>query len=120
MLDAITQEYLRVYGKEYDSFTKVQKVFLQNNLETFTRITQRTLNRLGYPRLAERLGLSGSNIVEFIFYPDGSISDLKLSLKSRHEVFDKRTIELIEFAYKDYPRPKEKIKIKFTVSYKIY
>lgn len=120
MLDNITHNYLKVYGKEYNSFTKVQKVFLQNNIKIFTQITQRTLNRLGYPRLAARMRLNGSNIVEFIFHPDGSISDLKLSLNAEHKVFDKRTIELIEFAHKDYPRPKEKTKIKFIVNYISY
>jgi len=120
MLDSITKQYLKVYGEEYNSFTKVQKVFLQNNLKTFKKITQKTLNRLGYPRLAARLRLSGSNIVEFIFYPDGSIDNLKLTLNAEYEVFDKRTLELIQIAYKDYPRPKEATKIKFIVNYKSY
>lgn len=120
MLDNITRNYLKLYGEEYNSMTKVQKVYLQKNLKNFTRITQRVLDRLGYPPLAARLNLSGYNIVEFIFHPDGSISDLKLSYKSEHNVFNKYTLELIEFAHKDYPRPKEPTKIKFNVIYKVY
>jgi protein TonB len=120
MLDNITKSFLKVYGKEYDEFTKVQKVFLQNNLKIFRDITQKVINRLGYPALAARLRLSGSNIVEFIFHPDGNISDLKLSLNAEYKVFDKFTIELIEFAHKDYPRPKVPTKIKFVVNYKVY
>jgi len=120
MLDDITKEYLRAYGKEYNSFTNVQKVFLQNNLNKFTRITQRVLTKMGYPRLAARLKLSGMNFVEFIFHPNGDISDLKITLGSGYKVFDKYTLELIEIAYKEYPRPKEATKIKFKVTYRAY
>ncbi|WP_428025557.1 energy transducer TonB [Arcobacter sp.] len=120
LLDELTQSYIKLYGEEYNSFTKVQKVFLEKNLTIFRNITQKTLNRLGYPRHAKRLKLTGSNIVEFIFHPDGSISNLKLTSKSEYEIFDKSTLELIEIAYKDYPRPKEPTKIKFNVIYTLY
>lgn len=117
LLDNMTRKYLKVYGKEYNSFTNVQKVFLQNNLGKFQIITQKVLNRLGYPELARKRRLSGTNVVEFIFHPNGDISNLRLTANSKYEVFDKHTLELIEIAYKDYPRPKSPTKIKFFVTY---
>jgi protein TonB len=116
-LDKQTQESIKLYEEEYEGFTKVQKVFLQNNLRKFQVITQRVLNRMGYPKMAAKLNLSGTNVVEFMFHPDGSISDLRITNSSGYAIFDNYTLELIEIAYKDYPRPIESTKIKFYVRY---
>lgn len=116
----ILNELEKLYGREYHSFTKVQKAYLEKNLNNFQVITQRVLNRLGYPRLAAKLRLSGVNIVEFMFHPDGSITNLKITSSSGYEIFDKYSLELIEIAYKDYPRPKTTTKLKFNVNYRAY
>ena len=60
------------------------------------------------------------NIVEFYLHPNGDISDLKLTESSGYSSLDKNSIETIEFAYKDYPKPKEKTKVKIYVYYKLY
>jgi len=117
MLDDITKSYINLYGEEYNSFTKVQKVFLQKNLKDIGKITQ---GYLRYPHLAVRTGQQGMNIVEFILHPNGDISDLKLSNSSGYGSLDKNTIETIEYAYKDYPRPKTATKVKIYVYYKLY
>lgn len=119
-LDSMTRKSLELYKDEYENLTKVQKVFLQNNLRKFQIITQRVLNRLGYPRMAVKRKLSGTNVVEFMFHPDGSISKLNIINSSGYAVFDSYTLELIEIAYKDYPRPKESTKIRFNVEYSYY
>lgn len=98
----------------------MQKAFLEKNLNNFQVITQRVLNRLGYPRIAAKLRLSGTNMVEFLFHPDGSISNLKITDSSGYEVFDEYSLELIEIAYKDYPRPKTTTKLRFNVSYRLF
>lgn len=116
----ILNELQKLYKEEYDTFTKVQKAFLEKNLNNFQIITQRVLNRLGYPRLAAKLRLSGTNIVEFMFHPNGDISDLKIISSSGYEIFDSYTLELIEIAYKDYPKPKTSTKIRFNVQYTAY
>jgi len=110
----------KLYGKEFETFTKVQKAFIKNNINKFGQITQRVLNRMGYPRLAQRLGLSGVNVVEFTLFPDGSIKGLKISDSSEYSILDDYTLELIEIAYKDYPKPKTPTKLKFNVIYKLY
>lgn len=113
-------EIERLYGREFETFTKVQKAFLKKHLNSFKAITQRVLNRMGYPKLAGQLRLSGSNSVEFIFYPNGNIKNLKITNSSGYEIFDKYTLELIEIAYKDYPKPKTATKLKFNVNYRLY
>ena len=110
----------RLYGREFQSFTKVQKAFIEKNLNQFQQITQRVLNRLGYPPLAAKRRIAGTNVVEFMFYPDGSIRNLKITSSSGYSVFDNYSLELIEIAYKDYPRPKTATKLKFYVNYRLY
>lgn len=117
LLDEVTQSYLKLYGEEYDSFTTVQKVYLQNNLKDIGRITQKYLR---YPKIAIRLRKAGTNIVEFVLHPNGDISNLRITSTSGYSFFDKQTLETIEIAYKDYPRPEEKTKIKIYVRYIFY
>jgi protein TonB len=116
----ILNELEKLYGEEYQSFTKIQKAYLEKNLNNFQTITQKVLNRLGYPRLAAKLRIGGVNIVEFMFHPDGSITNLKITSSSGYEIFDKYSLELIEIAYKDYPRPSTSTKLKFNVNYQLY
>ena len=117
MLDDITKSYLRLYGEEYNSFTKLQKVYLEKNLKNIGSITQKYLR---YPSLAIRTKQEGMNIVEFFLHPNGDISDLKLTNSSGYTSLDKNSIQTIEIAYKDYPKPKEKTKVKIYVYYKLY
>ncbi|MAD43118.1 MAG: hypothetical protein CL623_12105 [Arcobacter sp.] len=116
----VLNEIQRLYGREFETFTKIQKVFIEKNFNSFQIITQRVLTRLGYPKLAIERRLSGRNVVEFLFHPNGDISNLRITNSSGYEVFDKYTIKLIEIAYKDYPRPKTSTKLKFNVQYRLY
>ncbi len=117
MLDDITKKYLKLYGEEYNSFTKVQKVFLENNLRNIGKITEKYLR---YPKIAANTGQQGMNIVEFFLHSNGDISELKLLSSSGHSSLDKNSVETIEIAYKDYPRPKTKTKIRIYVYYNLY
>lgn len=117
MLDNITKSYLELYGEEYNSFNKVQKVFLQKNLRDIGRITEKYLR---YPSLAARLRQQGTNVVEFVLHPNGDITELRLSNASGSTSLDENTLETIRIAYKDYPRPKESTKIKIYVNYFLY
>lgn len=116
----ILNELEKLYGEEYKNFTKVQKAYLEKNLNNFQVITQRVLDKMGYPELAAKQKIGGINTVEFIFYPNGDISDLRIINSSGYSVLDKHSIELIEIAYKDYPKPTEPIKIRFRVFYRAY
>lgn len=116
----ILNELQKLYGEEYDKFTKVQKAYLEKNLNNFQSITQRVLNRLGYPPLAAKLRIGGVNIIEFMFHPDGSITGLKVIDSSGYAVLDNYSLELIEIAYKDYPKPQTATKLRFNVQYRLY
>lgn len=117
VLDKATQSYLELYGKEYNSFTKIQKVFIQNNIKSIVKITKKYYR---FPDIAKRFGKNDFNIVEFILHPNGDIANLRISKKGKYYFYDKSILEAIEVAYKDYPKPKKATKIKFYVSYKIY
>ncbi|WP_321315048.1 energy transducer TonB [Halarcobacter sp.] len=117
MLDVFTQKQIKTYGDEYDKFTNVQKVFIQNNLKNIVVITRRYYR---FPPIAEKLQKNDYNIVEFYLYPNGDISDLRIVQKGRYSFYDKSILETIEFAYKDYPRPKVKTKIRFFITYRTY
>ena len=116
----ILNELQKLYGEEYDKFTKIQKAYLEKNLGNFQTITQRVLDRLGYPPLAAKLKIGGVNIVEFMFHPDGSISNLRVIDSSGYAILDNYSVELIEIAYKNYPKPETSTKLRFHVQYRLY
>ncbi|RXK14623.1 hypothetical protein CP965_04045 [Halarcobacter mediterraneus] len=117
MLDEITKSYLDLYGEEYNSFTKVQKVFIQNSIKSIVQITR---NHYRFPELAIKLRKNDFNIVEFVLHPNGDISNLRIVKPGNYSFYDKSILEAIEIAYKDYPRPKEPTKIKFYITYNVY
>lgn len=117
LLDELTQSYIKLYGEEYNSFTKVQKVFLQNNLKSIGAITQKYLR---YPAISIRTRQSGMNIIEFILHPNGDITQPIITSSSGYEALDENTVKTIEIAYKDYPRPSEPTKIRIYVTYRLY
>lgn len=116
----ILSELERLYGEEYKTFTKVQKAYLEKNLNNFQVITQRVLDRLGYPKLAAKQRIGGINTIEFLFHPNGDISDLRIIDSSGYAILDDYSIELIEIAYKDYPKPQTVTKLRFRVFYRMY
>jgi len=117
MLDDLTKSYVKLYGQEYNSFTKVQKVFIQNKIRDIVEITRKYYR---FPRLAIKLRKNDFNIVEFTLHPNGDISGLRITKKGEYSFYDDSIIETIQIAYKDYPRPKEPTKIKFYLTYTVY
>jgi len=109
----------KLYGSEFDGFGEAQKKFIENNLAMIHHITQSTLNRNGYPEVAARTGQQGVNIVSFYLHPNGNISNLRLEVGMGYEILDENTLHVIRLAYKDYPLPLKKTKIKFYVEYTI-
>ena len=110
----------QLYGSEFNKYSKTQKNFIKNNLATIESITQRTLDRNGYPEIARRTGQEGTNIVSFYLHPNGDISKLRLKKHIGYQALDNNTLEVIRIAYKDYPLPNQKTKIVFYVQYSVY
>ncbi len=108
-----------LYGSEFDGYSAEQKKFINDNLAIIHRITQMTLIRNGYPEVAARTGQQGVNVVSFNLHSNGNITDLRLEHSMGYELLDKNTLHVIRIAYKDYPLPQKKTKIKFFVQYSI-
>ena len=117
MLDKVTKSYIDLYGREYENFTNVQKVFIQNKLKSIVEITR---SYYQFPAIAIKLKKNDYNAVEFFLYPNGDISDLKIIIPGEYDFYDDSIIEAIEYAYKDFPRPKTKTKIRFYIQYRTH
>lgn len=115
--DMSNQEIKDLYGEEFGSLDAEQRQFIKNNLSGIGRITQKYLK---YPVIAGKMGQQGDNIVEFYLYPNGDISDLKLLTPSGFTLLDDNSVRTIKIAYKDYPYPSVKTKIRIRVMYRIY
>ncbi len=109
-----------LYGSSYSRMSSAQRKFIDENLRKIMIISQRTLNYLGYPRTAVRMGQQGTNIVQFWLHPNGDISGLRLRRRIGSEALDRQTIEVIKTAYMNYPRPRTKTKIIIYVKYRLY
>ncbi len=116
-LDQITQNYIKLYGDTYFTFSKEQKTYIKNNLSRIGMITQRYLV---YPGLSIKTRQSGINVIEFILHPNGDISNVRITDSSNYTALDQNTVETIQLAYKDYPRPTEPTQIKIYVRYILY
>lgn len=113
----LQNEIKQLYGDELGDYGDAEQDFIINNLREIGHITQYHLSRRGYPPDAGYLGQQGTNAVEFYLYPNGDISDLKIIQETQSMILDKNTITVIQIAYKDYPRPTTKTKIKIYVKY---
>ena len=116
----IQNEITQLYGDELGDYGEAEQDFIINNLRDIGRITQYYLSKRGYPPDAGYLGQQGTNAVEFYLYPNGNISDLKIIQDSKSMILDKNTMTIIQIAYKDYPHPTTKTKIKIYVKYYIW
>ena len=110
----------KLYGREFNTYTPVQKKFIRHNLSLIQQITQRTLLRNGYPDVAIQTRQQGTNVVSFYLHPNGDITGLRLKKRIGYEALDSNTLKVIRIAYKDYPLPNQKTKITFYVQYSIY
>ena len=114
------REFHALYKDEFDHFTPNQKKFIKSNLNRIQAITQHYLTMRGYPPFAVQQRMQGVNIVEFYLHPNGDISNLKVISSSGFDVLDDNSLDTIKTAYKDYPRPQEKTKIRFYIHYQMY
>lgn len=112
-----TQKIQDLYGAEFGSLSQDAQQFIKENLDTIGKITQRYLR---YPLAAGKFGQQGMNIVEFYLHPNGDITELRLFQGTNFRLLDHNSLQTIKVAYKDYPRPNEKTKIRIRMIYEIY
>jgi len=116
-LDKITQSYLDLYGDEFKNYPKASKVFIIKNIKDIGKITEIFLQ---YPMMSVQANQSGVSVVEFILHPNGTISKLHIIKSSHYFLLDDNTIETINEAYHDYPRPPKPTVIRIYVKYQLY
>ncbi|WP_422557154.1 energy transducer TonB family protein [Sulfuricurvum sp.] len=105
------------YGEKFEQLSAGEKEYLTRNYKLIRRITQAVLDRYGHSRIPADVIVNDRNMIEFYLHPNGSISDISFVQKSKIEVLNDTTRETIELAYYKYPRPKEKILIRYRVYY---
>ena len=115
----ISQDIKELYGDEFGKLTKGQQEYIIDNQEIMRRITQRILTRVARVNLKSNLNVNRTNVIEFYLHPNGDMTDFKFLHKSGYFVLDDTTRETIEYAYSQYPRPKEKILIRYNVFYNL-
>ena len=116
---SLTQNIKELYGDEFGKLTPGQQKYILDNQEIMRRITQETLNRVASVNLSKNLNVNTSNVVEFFLHPNGDMSDFKFLSKSGYYELDDTTKETIEYSYSKYPRPNEKILIRYNVFYNL-
>lgn len=108
-----------LYGDEFGKLTPGQQKYLIDNQEIMRRITQEVLNRVAQVNLTADMNVNKTNIVEFYLHPNGDMTDFKFLKNSGYYILDQTTKETIEFAYSRYPRPSEKILVRYNVFYNL-
>ena len=108
-----------LYGDEFGKLTPGQQKYLIDNQEIMRRITQEILNRVARVNIKHDMNVNKVNIVEFYLHPNGDMTDFKFLQPSGYHVLDQTTRETIEYAYSRYPRPSEKILVRYNVFYNL-
>ena len=113
-IDEKTKSYIKLYGKEFETFDNDTKKYLIDNLSEIGNVTKKYLT---YPQISIRTNQQGLSAVEFILMPNGDIKELRLLQSSFYTALDQSTIRTVEIAYKDYPKPSKPTKIRIYVNY---
>lgn len=114
-----TADLRELYGDEFGKLTQGQQKYLIDNQEIMRRITQEILNRVARVNIPRDMNVNKVNIVEFYLHPNGDMTDFRFLQPSGYHVLDQTTQETIEFAYSRYPRPDEKILVRYNVFYNL-
>ena len=112
-------EMKKLYGNEWGKLTQGQQKYMIDNQEIMRRITQSVLTRVASVNLSNNINVNRVNVIEFYLHPNGDMTDFRFLSKSGFFVLDETTKETIEYAYSRYPRPKEKILIRYNVYYNL-
>lgn len=110
-------EIIDLYGDELGDYGLAEIDFIVNNLRDIGRITQYHINRRGYPREAALLGQSGKLVIEFYLHPNGDISELRVVSSSNSIILDNDMQTNIKVAFREFPRPTTKVKIRCFMTY---
>ncbi|MDD2266825.1 hypothetical protein [Sulfuricurvum sp.] len=114
-INLLPKSILHHYGNDFFELSAPEQHYLLDNLQKIRRINDIVGNRLLQSKSDEEIDTKENNIVEFYLHPDGSISDLTLSKEREGSLLDELTLETIELAHTQYPRPKQTTLIRIRV-----
>ncbi|MGE4295090.1 MAG: energy transducer TonB [Campylobacterales bacterium] len=106
-----------LYGVMLLELTEEERRFLENQLGPIGVITQ---GYLRYPALAGQLRMSGETVVAFTLLPDGDITPIEIIKSSGYSLLDDNAVHTVQIAHKDYPRPKEPVRVRMRVIYRLF
>jgi len=116
---SINQNIQKLYGDEFTKLSPAQQKYIVDNTEIMRRITQKVLNRVARVNIKENLNINRTNVIEFYLHPNGDMSDFRFLKQSGYFILDHTTKETIDYAYSRYPRPSEKVLIRYNVMYNL-
>lgn len=87
--------------------------------EFLAQIRLSIANHNPYPRIARMRGLEGEVMVEFILNSDGSLEGLKILQSNASEILNKTALKAVSEAHKNFPTPKQKVRIKVPIIYNL-
>ena len=114
-VNLLPRSILHHYGDEFFELSATEQHYLLNNLQKIRKINDIVGNRLLQSKYDEEIDTKENNIVEFYLHPDGSISGLSLYNEREGSLLDELTVETIELAHSQYPRPKQTTLIRIRV-----
>lgn len=106
-----------LYGLMLFELTEAERKFLADQLGPIGVITQRYLR---YPALAGQLRMSGETVLAFTLLPSGDITPIEIIKSSGYSLLDDNAVHTVQIAHKDYPHPKEPVRIRMRVFYRLY
>jgi periplasmic protein TonB len=115
------------YGNGYGSSSSPSFSGLGNGMERpemkyvkahFSAIRNAIISKLSYPRLARRMGWTGTVKVSFVVNEDGGVSNVKVLETSGVEVLDNNALETISRG-SPYPKPPCKAEIVMPITYRL-
>lgn len=114
-VNLLPRSILHHYGDEFFELSPSEQHYLLNNLQKIRKINDIVGNRLLQSKSDEEIDTKENNIVEFYLHPDGSISGLSLYNEREGSLLDELSVETIELAHTQYPRPKQTTLIRIRV-----
>jgi periplasmic protein TonB len=84
----------------------------------FAGIRSTIISKLSYPRLARRMGWTGTVKVSFIVNEDGCVNNVQVLTSSGFEALDNNTVETIKRC-SPYPKPPVKAEMIMPITYRL-
>lgn len=84
----------------------------------FADIRNAIITKLSYPRLARRMGWTGTVKVSFVVDEDGGVSNVKVLMTSGFEVLDNNAVETVKQCA-PYPKPPRSAEMIMPITYRL-